>query len=106
MSTDNKMPTFNSLASFNNYFPQNETQQRAWASLAALAESIVRNQQAILQRDKPAFERGRLIVLQGRPGLGKTHLVEALINYVLWSVPTLRARMYFHRALNPGTAPT
>jgi len=64
--------------------------------LIRLAQSIVLKKLLISTSSHP-FDYGRIIVLQGKPGLGKTHLIDAFINFLLWSDPSLANAIYYGR---------
>ncbi len=82
----------NTFDSFELYSPEQKPVDR----LQAVAAQIVGKCDAILRDDFP-FANGRLLFLTSDPGHGKTHLVEAVINYVAEHKPQLLGKMVLSR---------
>lgn len=81
---------------FDSYEPGTESQQEALERFTRLAAAITNSAEKILSSAYP-FEHGRFIFVSGNPGVGKTHLLEALINEVTGNVPELARRIYLFR---------
>ncbi len=77
---------------FDNFKPRHNSQQRPLAALRTLADQVVEAAQHIEENDHP-FDVGNIILLKGKPGLGKTHLAEAFLNSILTRCPSLAKRL-------------
>lgn len=75
-------------ATFQAYSPTHPSQEAAANHLNRLVTGLVAKQASIMCAPRP-FERGRMIFLQGPPGLGKTHLLEAVVNALREQAPEL-----------------
>ncbi len=82
-------------STFDSFVPQNKTQKKVADDLRQLADNIAKHPR-ILDAGSP-FEQGRIIVLWGGPGVGKTHLLEATINHIRVVNPAAVKRMYMSR---------
>jgi DNA replication protein DnaC len=71
-------------ATFSTYYPDPAYPSQAAMrdNLLTLSQAILAKAEAILTEDYP-FKQGRMIFISGPPGVGKTHLIEALINAVV-----------------------
>ncbi len=81
---------------FENFTAMHDSQAQAKAFLFELANQVV-DAAPVLAADPHAFRRATLLFLHGKPGRGKTHLVEAFINEVLERAPGLRSLMVLSR---------
>lgn len=77
---------------FDNFKPRHNSQQRPLTALRKLADQVVEAEAHILENDHP-FAVGNIILLRGKPGLGKTHLAEAFLNSILKRCPKLAKRL-------------
>lgn len=81
---------------FSNFSPQTPEQEEALRTFRNMADTIVSNEASFGHSGSP-FTDGSLWVVSGKPGTGKTHLLEALINEVVSRAPSLRSQMYLLR---------
>ena len=93
---ENQVARVRPSSRLDSYAPQTESQKLALANLTALAAAIVRKGDAISTEPHP-FAHGRIIFLSGPPGVGKTHLVEGLVNEVLEKDPRLDGKVFLFR---------
>ena len=88
------IPRYNMIASvrrdatFQAYNPTHPSQEVAVNLLKRLVTGLVNKESSIVSSPRP-FERGRMVFLQGPPGLGKTHLLEAVVNALREQAPRL-----------------
>jgi energy-coupling factor transporter ATP-binding protein EcfA2 len=70
--------------------------QTAMAGMGRLVDSILAHAETVLGQELP-FKTGRIIVLSGPPGRGKSHLVEAFANELTERSPALAEKIFFLR---------
>lgn len=93
---DNLVRQARPTSQFSTYQPQTDSQAEALKRFTALADAIARKSRSVVENTYP-FEHGRIIFVSGNPGVGKTHLVEALINELTQREPDLVERIFLFR---------
>ena len=74
----NSIDQVRSTSTFESFEPQNEVQEKAKQIMQDLVSKILTKVESA--SGKLNFDHARLISISGKPGLGKTHLLEAFIN--------------------------
>lgn len=92
----NKLAQVRPDCTFDRFEVYCDEQKPIVARLQGLAEQLVGKGDQILDEEFP-FANGRIMFLTSAPGHGKTHLVEAVINYVADKRPELLAKMILSR---------
>lgn len=83
---NNQIKQVRPTATFENYVPGTESQQQAYDMMLKVTNSVIGMQDKIMAEDNP-FQRANLIFMSGAPGLGKSHLQEAMINKINREAP-------------------
>ena len=82
-------------------------QQEHLSLIRGIAEQLVSKADHILNSSYP-FDHARFLIFHGKPGRGKTHLIEGLINYLKVHAPQVLKKVYLSRGnftnLNLATA--
>lgn len=81
---------------FDTYVPKTDSQRDAMHTMKKLAQSLVDLQDVFKTSTNP-FSKAAFFVLSGGPGLGKSHLLEALIHEVEESAPNVLDHMFLLR---------
>ena len=97
----NQVATVRPEPTFDNYQPYTESQEQALQLFKAIGSELVKSEQALIGPENP-IPKGRLIILSGSPGVGKTHLIEALINEIKAKAPELLSQIYLLRGTPLG----
>ncbi len=96
MSMRNVIGQVRPNSTFENFEVLNDGLGSLVGNLQKLAGGIIAKSEHILALRNP-FADAKLIILHGKPGRGKTHLVEALINALAKGDPRLLSRVYLSR---------
>ena len=98
-NAENAIHAIRSNATFETFEVTNDDQMNAVECLSMLADSIAKKAPDILFKPNP-FDYGRFVFLVGKPGRGKTHLVEAFANRLKQKAPALVKgnKIFFDRA--------
>ena len=83
-------------STFENFEKLNKELESLAEKLQKLVDSIIAKGEQVLVSRYP-FADAKLIILWGKPGRGKTHLVEAFINAIAKRDPRLLSRIYLSR---------
>lgn len=97
MSRENSIGQVRPTSTFEGYVPETESQQVVKEGIARLAESLIERRAEIATEALP-FDRARWIMLHGAPGVGKTHLIESLVNKLKEEAPEVARRVYLSRS--------
>lgn len=87
-------------STFENFDPQNEEMGKIKDGLERLSNDISRRVVSGKNILVPGLDTGKIINLQGNPGLGKTHLLEAIVNFLKnkgVEIRDLESLIYFDR---------
>lgn len=83
-------------STFELFVPKTDSQRQAFEAAKKIAESIVRNADSYASGMSP-LASAKLLMLDGPPGVGKSHLIEAIINYVATHAPQACGAIYLSR---------
>lgn len=83
-------------STFDSYRPLTDSQKEAMKCMANLSESLIERQAAFEGQENPMPHAG-VMVLVGGVGVGKTHLIESVINDISQRAPNLRNRCFLQR---------
>jgi chromosomal replication initiation ATPase DnaA len=93
---ENKIEEVRPGSTFENFTPSTDSQSQVQELLQGLAQQVIEAKDTIATQTQP-FGDACLIFLHGKPGRGKTHLVEALVNEIKAAAPKVFARMVLSR---------
>src|SRR5690242_15561595 len=93
---DDKLSEVRPTSTFASFEVYDPAQQKVIDLLTGLSDQIIARADSIMKSEFP-FDRGKILFLWSKPGFGKTHLLEAMINRVLQAAPNLRKRMVLSR---------
>jgi DNA replication protein DnaC len=79
---------------FSNFQIKHPSQEKAFQLFKGLTGQLIAFQGQLTARDNP-LPAGKLIVLTGKPGRGKSHLMEALVNEIAEKAPDLYRTLFF-----------
>ena len=94
---DNKIRQVRPSATFENFKADTAERKQLLAYFKKIAEELVKHSDAFIREEYP-LDHARMIILHGKPGRGKTHLIEALINYIRLNAPQLLSRIFLSRS--------
>lgn len=83
-------------STFENWRTTTAKQQQLKDDLQRLTDGLLARAEQIKRETWP-FDHARLIILWGKPGRGKSHLVEAVINHIKVHDPDLLQRVWLAR---------
>lgn len=93
---ENKIQEVRPGSTFENFTPSTDSQSQVQELLQGVAQQVIAAKETIATQTQP-FGDACLIFLYGKPGRGKTHLVEAFVNAIKAAAPEVFARMVLSR---------
>lgn len=87
-------------STFEEYQIFDPSQAAALQVFENMSQSLIGNSEKItdaLTKKESPFDAGQLYIATGNPGVGKTHLLEAMLNKTLAEKPELREAIYFSK---------
>ena len=94
---ENKIWQARSTPTFENFEALSDDRNKLLDLLIKIANNILAKKDLVLKEEFP-FEHARMLILWGKPGRGKTHLIEALINFIKMNAPDLLKKIYLSRS--------
>jgi len=92
----NEIEKVNPAHTFTAYQPSTPEQEKVLHAMQAIADELVLNAREFERATSP-LKYGALWILSGATGLGKTHLMESIVNAVSRQSPDLLSQIYLAR---------
>jgi DNA replication protein DnaC len=96
----NKVNGIRLTSTFEDYVPVTESQTAALKLFQAMSANLLENSDRIIKAHSDGespFPAGMLFVLTDKPGVGKTHLLEAMISQATEQKPALKECIFFSK---------
>lgn len=97
MTRENRIGEIRPVSTFETYKPQTPEQQFALDGINNLSQELINNRERIANEDYP-FDYAMWVMLWGKPGTGKTHLLEAFANKLKLDAPEVAEKVFFSRS--------
>lgn len=96
MPYNNSISQVRPKSTFDDFEPSTPERQKLLSVMQGLAAQMV-DKRSKIAKEKYPFDAAKLIILWGKPGRGKTHLIEALINRLRVEAPELLQKIFLSR---------
>lgn len=93
---ENEVGQVRPASTFESFKPKTDSQNKALLLMQKVAEQLVEKRMKIVSERYP-FDNAKMLTLVGDPGRGKTHLVEALVNYLRVNAPEILQKVFLSR---------
>jgi DNA replication protein DnaC len=93
----NCIPQVRENSTFDSFDASAPERRAALDAARGLAEKLASMRDQILNEEHP-FKRARIFAFWGKPGRGKTHLVEALVNHLRQVAPDIVEKIWLSRS--------
>lgn len=83
-------------STFESFKPFNDQQRNVLDTIKAIADQLIKKSEKIIGEEFP-FDNAQMLILSGKAGRGKTHLIEALVNHIKEKSPDLLGKIFLAR---------